>query len=183
MDSAIEEIVRSCRQCVNTKLAPPAAPLIPWVWPSRPWQRIHVDFATHLGKHYLVVVNAHSKWPEVIGSMVKTTAEATINALRCIFGRYGLPEQVVSDNGPPFQSIEYEDFLRQNGIQWVLVSPYYPASNGQAERFVQTFKNSLKASNCQSRLHQTIQKFLLSYRARHIAQQVAHLPSSSFNVN
>jgi transposase InsO family protein len=78
--------------------------------------------------------------------MKSTTAGSTINALRCIFGRYGLPEQVVSDNGPPFQSVEYEDFLKQNGIQRMLVSPYHPASNGQAERFVQTFKNYLKTS-------------------------------------
>ena len=48
------------------------------------------------------MVDTHSKWPEVIGPMKLTTAGSTINALRCIFGRYGLPEQVVSDNGPPF---------------------------------------------------------------------------------
>ena len=58
---------------------------------------------------------------------------------------YGLPKQIVSD-GPPFQSAEYEEFLRQNGIQRILVSPYHPSSNGLAERFVQTFKHSLDSS-------------------------------------
>ena len=144
LDIAIEETVKSCRQCVNIKSSPPAAALTLWIWPAKPWQRIHVDFASYEGNHYLIVVDTHSKWPEVIGPMKLTTAGSTINALRCIFGRYGLPEQVVSDNGPPFQSVEYEDFLKQNGIQRVLVSPYHPASNGQAERFVQTFKNYLK---------------------------------------
>ena len=70
----------------------------------------------------------------------------------------------MSDNGPPFQSVEYEDFLKQNGIQRVLVSPYHPASNGQAERSLQTFKNYLKTSSSQSCLLQRIQSFLLSYR-------------------
>ncbi|CAB3985344.1 protocadherin, partial, partial [Paramuricea clavata] len=70
----------------------------------------------------------------------------------------------MSDNGPPFQSVEYDDFLKQNGILRVLVSPYHPASNGQAERFVQTFKNYLKTSSAQSCLLQRIQSFLLSYR-------------------
>ncbi|CAB4033018.1 Transposon Tf2-9 poly, partial [Paramuricea clavata] len=116
------------------------------------------------GNHYLIVVEAHPKWPEVIGPMKSTTAGSTINALCCIFGRYGLPEQVVSDNGSPFQSVEYEDLLNQNGIQRMLLSPYHPASNGQAERLVQTFKNYLKTSSAQSCLLQRIQSFLLSYR-------------------
>jgi transposase InsO family protein len=84
--------------------------------------------------------------------------------LRCIFGHYGLPEQVVSNNGPPFQPVEHEDFLRQNGIQQVLVSLYHPASNGQATRFVQMVKNYLKMSSTQSCSLQRIQSFLLSYR-------------------
>ena len=61
------------------------------------------------------MVDAHCKWPEVIGPM-KTTADPNINAMRNIFARYGLLTQVLSDNGPPFQSAEYEEFLRQNGI-------------------------------------------------------------------
>ncbi|CAB3996229.1 Uncharacterized protein K02A2.6 [Paramuricea clavata] len=167
LDIAIEETVKSCRQCVNIKSSPPAAPLTPWIWPAKAakqWQRIHVDFAAYEGNHYLVVVDAHLKWPEVIGPMKSTTAGSAINALRGIFDRYSLPEQVVSDNGPPFQSVKYDDFLKQNGIQRVLVSPYHPASNGQAERFVQTFKNYLKMSSAQSCLLQRIQNFLLSYR-------------------
>ena len=89
------------------------------------------------------MVDAHSKWPEVIDPMKTTTAESTANALRSIFARYGLPTQVVSDNGPPFSSAEYGEFLQQNGVQRVLVSPYHPYSNGLAERFVQTFKHAL----------------------------------------
>ena len=83
------------------------------------------------------MVDAHSKWPEVIGSMKTTTAEATTNAIRSIFARYGLPNQIVSDNGPAFQSSEYQEFLQQNGIQQI--------SNGLAERFVQTFKYALES--------------------------------------
>ena len=65
-------------------------------------------------------------------------SQATANVMRNIFARYGLQKQIVSDNSPPFQSAEYKEFLRQNGIQRVLVSPYHPSSNGLAERFVQT---------------------------------------------
>ena len=103
--------------------------------------------------------------------MKTTTAEATANALRNIFARYCLPKQIVSDNSPPLQSAEYEEFLRQNGIQRILVSPYHPASNGLAERSVQTFKHSLEssASDPSCTLQQRIQNFHLSYRSTHHA--------------
>ena len=113
------------------------------------------------------MVDAHSNWPEVIGPMKTTTADSTINAMRNIFVRYGLPTQVVSDNGPPFQSAEYEEFLRQNGIQRILVSPYHPSSNGLAERFLQTFKYAMESSadDPASSIQRRIQNFLLSYRS------------------
>ena len=76
----IEERARGCKQCFKTRKAPQEAPLFPWSWPTTPWQRIHIDFATHQSNHYLIVVDAHSEWPEVIGPMNTTTAEATANA-------------------------------------------------------------------------------------------------------
>lgn len=163
LDADLERITRACRQCSKTRNAPPAAPLCPWTWPSGPWKRVHVDFATSEGKHYLILVDAYSKWPEVAGPMRSTDATATISVLSNLFTRYGFPEQVVSDNGPPFQSKEYGDFLKLNGIQRVLVSPYHPAANGQAERFVQTFKKFLQASEGDGTLQLRIQNFLLSY--------------------
>jgi len=142
IDSNNEERAHQCKQCFKTRKAPQAAPLFPWSWPTAPWQCIHIDFATYHSNHYLIIVDAHSKWPEVIGPMKTTTVEATANSMRNVFARYNLPKQIVSDSGPPFQSAEYKEFLRQHGIQKILVSPYHPSSNGLAERFVQTFKYS-----------------------------------------
>ena len=129
---------------MKTRSAPPTVPLHPWTFPNRPWQRVHVDFASVDGKHYLVVVDAYSKWPEVTGPMPTITATAT--ALPTIFSKNGLPESIVSDNEPPFQSAEYEWFLKLNGIQRILVAPYHLSSNGQAERFAQTFKHFMKTT-------------------------------------
>ncbi|XP_022809287.1 uncharacterized protein K02A2.6-like [Stylophora pistillata] len=74
IDSDIEERARGCKQCFQTRKAPQAASLSPWSWPTAPWQRVRVDFATHQSNHYLIVADAHSKWPEVIGPMKTTTA-------------------------------------------------------------------------------------------------------------
>lgn len=68
----------------------------PWSWPTRPWSRIHVDYAGPMdGKMFLVVIDAHSKWIEVV-SMTTATALTTIQQLRKIFSQFGT---IVSDNG------------------------------------------------------------------------------------
>ena len=71
---------------------------------------------------FFIVVDSHSKWPEVV-PMASTTSTATVNVLRDIFSRYGLPKTLVSDNGPQFIADEFKVFLRQNGVKHVTSSP------------------------------------------------------------
>ena len=178
IDSDIQERACGCKQCFKTRKAPQAAPLFPWSWPTAPWQRIHIDFATHQSNHYLIIVDAHSKWPEVIGPMKTTTAEATGNAMHNIFARYGLPKQIVSDNGPPFQSAEYEEFSRQNGIQKVLVSLYHPSSNGLSGLCKQALS---RIFSIQSSLHTTAENSELPVMLqKHPACHNRLVPSQTF---
>jgi len=91
----------------------------------RPWQRIHIDFAGPMNGHsYLIVVDAHSKWPEVI-EMKSTTATATIKELRRLCATFGLPERLVSDNGPQFTSGGFSAFMNANGIKHIRCAPYH----------------------------------------------------------
>nr|XP_050037752.1 uncharacterized protein K02A2.6-like [Dermacentor andersoni] len=114
------------------------------------------------GAMFLVVVDAHSKWPEVC-QMRDTSAENTVNRLHEIFCRFGYPEVVVSDNGPQFISAVFSNYLKSIGTRHVRTSAYHPSSNGQAERFVQTLKTALRKSTAAS-LSTTLGEFLLSYR-------------------
>ena len=136
MDSELKMKVRSCNVCqVNRKL-PSEAPLHSWEWPHKPWVRLHLDYAgPFLGKMFLIVVDAHSKWVEAF-PMSTSTSEATIEKLRVAFSTNGLPEMVVTDNGSNFVSEEFEAFLKQNGIRHIKTAPYHPSSNGLAERAV-----------------------------------------------
>ena len=166
IDKSIENLVRSCHPCLSIQHAPAAAPLHPWAWPQKPWQRIHVDFAGPFqGKNFLVVVDAHSKWPEVYDMKSNTTSQNTITVLRHLFATYGLPLQLTSDNGPQFSSQEFATFMRENGVRHIRCAPYHPSSNGLAERFVRTFKQAMKAAE---KSHISPQKrldnFLLRYR-------------------
>ena len=116
MDSTLENKVRTCNHCQIHRKNPPEAPLHPWEWPSRPWERVHIDYAgPFLGTMFLIMVDAYSKWLEVHPTRV-TTLRATIEKLRATFATHGIPTTLVSDNGSNFCSEEFEDFLTKNGI-------------------------------------------------------------------
>ena len=144
IDSDIDRRVKSCNACQLNRKAPEVAPLQPWEWPDKPWVRVHVDYAgPFLNRMFLIVVDAHSKWLEV-HITANSTASVTIQKLRETFATLGLPQTLVSDNGPTFTSYEFQEFMKQNGIRHLKTAPYHPASNGLAERAVQTFKSAIK---------------------------------------
>jgi hypothetical protein len=143
LDKAIENLAKSCQSCQAVKRAPPVTPLHPWIWPSKSWHRVHLDFAGPFqGSMFLVGVDAYSEWPDV-RVMSVTTASATLDVLREWFAVHGIPEQSVTDNGTQFTSESFEIFVKRNGIKHVKSAPYHPASNGLAERFIQSLKQSL----------------------------------------
>ena len=94
-----------------------------------------------------------------------TTTSKTIEVLRDLFVRFGIPEQIVSDNSPQFASEEFQAFNRSNGIRHMTLAPYHPATNGLAERLVQTFKQALCAMFQSSKpVKEKLAKFLIAYR-------------------
>ena len=146
IDQALEKVAQKCVSCQEHKSLPPKVPLHPWSWPSAPWERIHVDFCGPIdGKMLFVVVDAYSKWPEIY-PLSSTTTSKTITILRELFARYGIPRQLVSDNGSQFTSDEFNQFISSNGIRHIHTSPYHPSSNGAAERMVQTVKRAINSS-------------------------------------
>lgn len=90
----------------------------------------------------MVLLDDYSKWLEAL-VMRSTTSASTIEKLRIIFARYGLPEVLVTDNSPQLVSDEFEEFLRTQNIHHVTTPPYHAASNGLAELAVQTVKKNL----------------------------------------
>lgn len=114
-----------------------------------------------MGKVYLLIIDAHSKWMEVF-IVPSTSAANSIAKLRQIFATHGIPEQIVSDNGTGFASEEFKTFTQQNGIRHTFTSPYHPASNGLAERAVQIFKAGI--SKLEGPIDERISTFLFKYR-------------------
>ncbi|KAG7304206.1 hypothetical protein JYU34_011144 [Plutella xylostella] len=167
IDRHIEEKVGSCSACAALRPAPPRAPLAPWPYPAKPWQRMHLDMFTLYNKQFLVAIDAHTKWVECY-LMEKTDSKSVLDKLSEIFCRYGLVRTLVTDNGSNFVSIEFEDFCNKNGIQHLTSAPYHPASNGQAENTVKSVKKALKIilkpTDNQNMTQKIINKYLFDYR-------------------
>ena len=75
--------------------------------------------------------------------MSSTTSLATIQSLRNMFACFGLPEQVITDNGRNFVSEEFKELLQKNGIKHTTSATYHTSTNGLAECAVETFKQGL----------------------------------------
>ena len=147
--------MKQCPECANES-TPNKEPLIPTALPQYPWQKVGSNLFTLQGVQYLVVVD-YSRYLEVV-KLPTTTSQSVIKALKSMFAHFGIPEIVVSDNGPQYSSQEFADFAKAYNFCHTTSSPHYPQSNGQAERTVKTVKKLLRDSTdpCLS---------LLSYRA------------------
>ena len=145
LDHDIMLLSAECNVCQEKANVPLKDNSHEWVYPSQPFERIHIDFAEFEHHYYLLVVDAYSKWLEVFELGKNSTTSKTISCLLEVMSRFGIPRFVVSDNGPQFTSHEFASFCRVNGISHKKTPPYHPASNGQVERMVQELKRSLKS--------------------------------------
>lgn len=163
IDVDLEKKVRECATCQAARKTPSPSPLQTWQWEKRPWARIHADYAgPFLGQMFLIMIDSHSKWLEVHPTN-GTTSAITIEKMRGTFASLGLPEVIVTDNATAFTSEEFKEFVTRNGIRHITSPPYHPASNGLAERAVQTFKEGIKKMATGS-LQTKLARFLFQYR-------------------
>lgn len=113
----LEAHLKQCKPCQEQRNVPNNAPLHPWSWPTAPWKRVHIDLAGPFRQRmFLVVVDAHSRWPEVCVRKNSASKEA-IACLRDMFARLGYPDTIALDNGPQLTSTEFKTFVREVGAR------------------------------------------------------------------
>ena len=94
----IHKKVSNCDFCQENLPSQRKEPLITTPLPERAWKKIGADLCEHQGKQFLVVIDYYSRFPEIT-LMSSTTSDAVINKLKDIFARWGIPDEIVSDNG------------------------------------------------------------------------------------
>ena len=162
IDDNIEELARTCTSCAEHQNKPPKSANHPWMLPEKPWSRLHLDHAVNfMGSNWLVLVDAYSKYP-CIHATSSTSTKATVDLLEQEFAHFGYPHTLVTDNAPTFTSEEFQEWCKKRGITHLSGAPYHPATNGAAERLVQTFKQSLRKSKLHPKA--ALQEFLMQYR-------------------
>ena len=185
MTKEIKEMITNCPQCREHRPSQRSEPLKPTKLPERAWQKIGVDLCSHGRSEYLVTVDYYSKWIEV-QKLHSTTAKAVIGKLAKLFAGHGIPETIVSDNGPQFSSGEFHDFAREFDFTHVTSSPHFPQANGQAESAVKIAKKMLRQKsleialmNYRATVHQaTGQSPAVMLMGRQIRTKVPTLPTN-----
>ncbi|KAJ8375234.1 hypothetical protein SKAU_G00058140 [Synaphobranchus kaupii] len=142
LSQQLNELVLNCRMCIQERTNH-TEPLIPTELPERPWQKPGADIFTLKGKMYLLVVDYYSRYVE-IANLTHTKSTDITAHLKSMFARHGVPETLMTDNGPQFSGGNMLAFAAAYGFKHVTCSPHHPQSNGEAERAVQTVKNLLK---------------------------------------
>ncbi|PFX27681.1 Uncharacterized protein K02A2.6 [Stylophora pistillata] len=106
LEKDVERFVKTCDACQLVGRPDPPDPVASTELPQGPWCAVAIDYLGPLpsGEHIVVVVDYYSRYYEV--AVVRTiTSEKTIELLETIFDRHGLPELLVSDNGPKHRRV------------------------------------------------------------------------------
>ena len=135
--------INRCGFCQENRMRQHAEPLQPTELANGPWSQVGVDFADYEGRQYLIVVDYFSRWLEAL-PMSSTSSTSTINRLRGLFARFGIPEILRTDGGPQFTSHAFAEFSKAYDFKHIMSSPHNPRSNGAVERAVQTAKRLIK---------------------------------------
>lgn len=143
MNDQITQTVSKYEVCASFQRNNQKEPMIAHDIPDRPWQKVSMDLFELDKEHYIVITDYYSKYFEV-SKLTGINAAATIKHIKPHFARHGIPEEVISDNGPQFNCTEFKAFAREYEFTHITSSPMYPKSNGAAERTVQTVKKTLK---------------------------------------
>ncbi|KAF2890450.1 hypothetical protein ILUMI_15723 [Ignelater luminosus] len=115
---------------------------------------------------FLVITDAFSKWVEVY-EVTRADSQSTIEVLREVCSRFGLPKTIVSDNGSQFTSAEFQKYCKLNGTCHVTSPVNHPFSNGAEENAVKSFKLGLKKAlldKGQESIKTVLTRYLFMYR-------------------
>jgi transposase InsO family protein len=98
-------------------------------------------------------IDDHSRFCVASGLVTRATARAVCEVFRDAMKTYGIPDEVLTDNGKVFTGrfgmhqaeVLFDRICRENGISHRLTAPRSPTTTGKIERFHQSLKKELLA--------------------------------------
>ena len=153
--NAVEDAIRACKTCLQRKPPKTKAGLMASKPPRYPWHTVAMDFcgpytpATGGARYVLVFVDHFTKWVELCPTSDQVATTVLREFYERIVCRHGVPQRLLSDNGPQFKSALVETMCGYFGIEKIYSSAYYPQGDGYAERMMRTLNNSLSVLSAQ----------------------------------
>jgi len=140
INAQIQDMISKCATCLEMRNSQQKEPLIPHDVPDLPWRKVATDLFEVEGDHYLITADYFSEFFEIDDLGQSTKGQKVIKSLKAHFARHGIPDILISDNGPPYSSDEFKDFTQKWNIKHDTSSPTFAQSNGFAEKNVQIAK-------------------------------------------
>ena len=161
INEQLKELVTNCTICLkhsaaNHKNSAKIGPSLGQEVPSKPWVKLATDIFTFDNHNYLLVVDYTSRFP-VIRRLTSMTARVVAEHLKAIFSELGVPDTLISDNGPCYTGEYFRAAMHKLGITHITTSPHHHQANGLAEGYVRIIKNLLsKAKETGEDYHEVI---------------------------
>ena len=167
MDKLVEEKCKSCIACMSVSPHSVPDPIKPSSLPMKPWDEVSMDFCGPFptGEYFMVVIDDYSRYP-VVEKLMNIKADTVTVRLENIFGIFGIPSVIKTDNGAPFNGHVFSEFANAYGFRHRRITPLHPMSNATAEAFMKPLVKAIKTSNVQGQNWKSaLSKFLLNYRS------------------
>jgi len=143
MNGDIHNVVSQCSLCNEYLTKQQKESMMTPEIPTRPWQVVAQDLFTLDRENFLITVDYFSDFWE-LNQLPDTLSSTVVTKTKQNFSQYGIPEKVISDNGPQFCSREYTKFAQEWDFTHLSSSPYHSQGNGKAESAVKLAKSLLK---------------------------------------
>ncbi|XP_056891953.1 uncharacterized protein K02A2.6-like isoform X2 [Takifugu flavidus] len=150
MNKQIEEMVGKCPTCLIYRPSNTKEPMMSHQIPDRPWQAVATDLFTWNNDNYIITVDYYSRYFK-LDKLHSTTGPTVIRKLKAAFSRHGVPQTVVLDGGPQYSCKEFDTFAKEWEFTHITSSPYYPRSNGLAEKAVHIAKSLMEKAKADKR--------------------------------
>ncbi|XP_053400392.1 uncharacterized protein K02A2.6-like [Mercenaria mercenaria] len=167
LNCLVEDIISRCFQCQISTEEKKQEPVKPTEIPEIAWHTLSVDFGGPYpdGHYNLVAIDKRTRFP-VVEETKSTSFKTTSGQLQKIFATYGIPERIETDNGPPFNSLDFRKFADEYGFHHHRVTPEHPRANGEAERFMEVLNKTEKIAHSEgTSTNVAVQNMLMGYRS------------------
>ncbi|KAJ0039446.1 hypothetical protein NL108_014130 [Boleophthalmus pectinirostris] len=157
MYASVEKMISTCERCVRRKCKPERAAPLMNIQTSRPLELLCIDYLSiepdqSNTKDVLVMTDHFTKYAVAIptpNQRARTVAKALWENF---IVHYGVPDRLLSDQGPDFESKTIQELCEITGMKKVRTTPYHPRAN-PVERFNRTLLQMLGTLSGQEKMH------------------------------